>query len=115
MTNSVWIHWASLFAAVLISVTSQMFLKKGAQKKYKNVVREYLNFWVITGYILMLVSTLCIIFAYKAVDYKNGPIIESLSYILIMVLSRWLFKEKITKNKLIGNLLILLGVFVFYI
>ncbi len=107
-------YWISLFAAVIISATSQMFLKKAAQKKYDSFIKEYLNPWVIIGYILMILSTLCVIFAYKGVDYKNGPIIESLGYILIMILGRIIFKEKLTKNKIIGNLLILLGVIVFY-
>lgn len=63
----------------------------------------------------MILSTLCIIFAYRGVAYKNGAIIESLGYILIMILSRLLFQEKITKKKLAGNLIILTGVLVFYL
>ncbi len=105
----------SLFGAVLVSAASQVFLKKAAQKKYDSFIKEYLNVWVIIGYALMLVSTLCVIYAYKGVDYKNGPIIESLGYILIMILGRVFYNEKITKNKLIGNALILLGVIVFYL
>lgn len=31
-----------------------------------------------------------------------------------MILSRLVFGEKITKKKLLGNVLILLGIFVFY-
>ena len=108
-------YWISLFGAVLVSAASQMFLKKAAQKKYDSFIKEYLNVWVIIGYALMLVSTLCVIYAYKGVDYKNGPIIESLGYSLIMILGRVFYNEKITKNKLIGNALILLGVIVFYL
>lgn len=63
----------------------------------------------------MILSTLCIIYAYRGVAYKNGAIIESLGYILIMLLSRLLFQEKITKKKLAGNLIILTGVLVFYL
>lgn len=92
-----------------------MLLKQGASKKYDSVVREYLNPWVISGYALMILSTLCIIYAYRGVAYKNGAIIESLGYLLIMILSRLLFREKITKKKLVGNLIILAGVLVFYL
>jgi len=92
-----------------------MLLKKGAAKHYDSFIREYLNPWVISGYGLMIVSTLCIIYAYRGVAYKNGAIVESLGYILIMVLSRIFIGEKITKKKLIGNLIILAGVVVFYL
>lgn len=108
-------YWLALFLAVVISASSQMLLKQGASKKYDSVVREYLNPWVISGYALMILSTLCIIYAYRGVAYKNGAIIESLGYILIMILSRLLFQEKITKKKLAGNLIILTGVLVFYL
>lgn len=108
-------YWCVLFLAVIISSASQMLLKKGATKKYDNVIREYLNPWVISGYIFMILSTLCVIFAYRGVAYKNGAIIESLGYLLIMFLSRIFFSEKITKRKLIGNVLILAGVVVFYL
>lgn len=104
-----------MFMAVIVSAASQMLLKKGASIKFDSVIREYLNPWVISGYGLMVVSTLCVIFAYRGLDYKNGAIIESLSYILIMVLSRVIFSEKITKKKLLGNLIILAGVLVFYL
>lgn len=108
-------YWLALFLAVVISASSQMLLKQGASKKYDSVVREYFNPWVISGYALMILSTLCIIYAYRGVAYKNGAIIESLGYILIMLLSRLLFQEKITKKKLAGNLIILTGVLVFYL
>lgn len=108
-------YWLVLFLAVVVSASSQMLLKQGASKKYDSVVREYLNPWVISGYALMILSTLCIIYAYRGVAYKNGAIIESLGYILIMILSRLLFGEKITKKKLAGNLIILMGVLVFYL
>lgn len=108
-------YWLVLFLAVVISASSQMLLKQGASKKYDSVVREYLNPWVISGYAVMILSTLCIIYAYRGVAYKNGAIIESLGYILIMLLSRLLFQEKITKKKLAGNLIILMGVLVFYL
>jgi len=106
-------YWISLFAAVLISSVSQMLLKKGASFSYENKIREYLNVWVISGYFLMVLSTLCVIYAYRGVAYKNGTVIESLGYVIVMFLSKIFFGEAITKNKLIGNLLIVLGVIIF--
>lgn len=108
-------YWISLFAAVFISSVSQIMLKKGATKKYESVIREYLNHWVISGYALMILSMLCVVFAYRGVAYKNGAIIESLGYILVMVLSYFFFHEKISKKKLIGYALLLVGVIVFYL
>lgn len=107
-------YWCLLFSSVIIASFSQILLKKSAQKKHVSIIREYLNANVIIGYGMMVVTTLLTIMAYKGLDYKNGPIIESLGYILVMILSLIFFGEKITKKKLIGNVLILLGIFVFY-
>ena len=104
-----------LIASVLIASCSQIILKKSASKEYSSIIREYLNVRVIVGYGMMFISTILTIFAFKGLDYKNGPIIESLGYIFIMFLSRIFLKEKITKKKIIGNTLILLGILVFYI
>lgn len=108
-------HWLALFGAVLLSSVSQMLLKKAAQTKYDNVIREYLNPWVISGYVLLAMSTICVIFAFKGVDFKNGPVIESLGFPLVMILGRIFYGEKLTRNKLIGMGLIMLGVLVYYI
>lgn len=108
-------HWLALFGAVLLSSFSQMLLKKSAGKEYKSVIFEYLNPWVISGYFLLAASTICVIFAFKGVDFKNGPVIESLGFPLVMILGRIFYGEKLTKNKLIGMGLIMLGVVIYYI
>lgn len=108
-------YWLALFGAVLLSAASQMLLKRGAKEKYDSVIKEYLNVWVISGYFLLAASTLCVIFAYKGVDYKNGPVIEALGFPLVMLLGRLIYSEKLTKNKLIGMAVIIAGVVVYYL
>lgn len=108
-------HWLSLFGAVLLSSVSQMLLKKAAGIQYKNHIREYLNPWVIGGYSLLVLSTLCVIYAFTGVEFKNGPVIESLGFPLVMIFGRIFFGEKLTKNRLLGMGLIILGVAVYYL
>lgn len=103
-----------LILSVVIASFSQILLKKSAQKKYSSFIREYLNPYVIIGYGMMVLSTIVTILAYHGVEYKNGPVVESLGYILIMILSFLFFKEPITKRKVLGNVLVLLGILVFY-
>ena len=104
-----------MFASVIISSVSQILLKLSARKTHSSFLKEYLNPLVILGYMLMVAATLTTIAAYGGMDYKNGPIIESLGYILVMILSYCLLKEKVTKKKIAGYVLILTGVIVFYL
>ena len=103
-----------LVLSVVVASLSQILLKKSAEKSYQSLLREYLNPWVMSGYGLMVVSTLLTVGGYAGLEYKNGAVIESLGFVLVMLLSRLFFREKITKKKLIGNALILLGIAVFY-
>ena len=108
--------WIMIFSSVIISAFSQILLKKSAKKSHSSVVKEYMNIHVIIGYAMMIAATVTTILAYKfGLEYKNGPVIESLSHVLIMVLSLWFFGEKITKRKLLGNALVILGIIVFYL
>lgn len=104
-----------LVMSVVISSFSQILLKKSAKIKYDTFIKEYLNFYVITGYGMMVLATLTTILAFKGVEYKNGSIIESLGYVLIMILSFVFFKEPLTKKKVLGNFMVLLGIMVFYL
>ena len=103
-----------LVLSVVVASLSQILLKKSASKTYSSVLREYLNPYVIIGYGMMVVSTLLTVGGYAGLEYKNGAVVESLGFVLVMLLSRFFFGEKITRKKLFGNALILLGIFVFY-
>lgn len=110
MNNYAWF----LVAGVFIASCSQILLKTSAMQHQDTLLKEYLNWRVVTGYLLMVLSTILTILAFRGIDYKNGPVIESLGYIFVMVLSRLLLKEKLTKKKVLGNVLILIGILVYY-
>ena len=108
--------WILLIAlSSTIASFAQVLLKMSASESHKNVIEEYLNWKVIVGYGLMFVGMFLTIIAYaKGVQYKNGPIMESIANIWVVLLSFWFFREPITKKKVLGNLLILAGIVVFY-
>ena len=108
-------YWLAMFGAVALSAASQMLLKKAAKTDYSNPVREYLNVWVIGGYGLLVLSMLSVVYACRGLEMKNVPVIEALGFPLVMVLGRIFYGEKLTRNKLIGMGLIMLGVAVFYL
>lgn len=108
-------YYLFLLGSVVLASVSQILLKISAKKTHASFLKEYLNVFVIAGYALLACSTLTTILAYRGIEFKNGPIIESLGYILVMALSYFILKEKVTKRKLLGYALILTGVVVFYL
>lgn len=105
----VWIMLCSSFLAAL----SQILLKKSATKKYKNLIFEYLNLLVISGYAILLTTMLINIYAYTGIDYKLGPVLTSTNYIFVLILSKLMLNEKITIRKFIGIASIVIGILLF--
>ncbi len=101
--------------SVMIASFSQVMLKLGAGKTYTSKIREYLNVYVITGYGMLFISMVLTIVAYKGLSYLSVPVIEAVGYVLVPVLSYFIFKEKLTKRKMIGILFILTGIFIYYL
>lgn len=104
-----------MLLSVFVSSVSQIGLKIAAKKEYKSVAKEYLNWRVILSYGLFFLSTLLTVFALKVVPISLAPIIESAGYIFVTVMSYLFLKESITKKKILGMVLILIGIFVYAI
>lgn len=102
-----------LLISVFIASISQIILKKSANKKYETIIKEYLNIQVICGYCLLFISTILTIISLKGLPYKTVPIIETVGYIYILILSRIFLKEKITRKMIIGNIIIISGIVIF--
>lgn len=97
----------------MISSLSQILLKKSAQEEKSSKIREYLNWKVIVAYGITFTCMLLMIIVYKGLPYKYGPVLEALTYLYIMIFGKVLLGEKITKRKVLGNLIIAAGVVVF--
>ncbi len=109
------IFFLFMVVAELIAASSQMLLKKSAQKEHSSIITEYLNPWVICGYGLLLLSMIVTIFCYDGLGYMGVVVMEPINYVIVLVMARLFFKEKITLRKLMGVILIISGIVVFYV
>lgn len=104
-----------MLVSALITALSQIALKLSANKKRKSIIFEYVNPYVLlsyVGYVLVLAINVII---YTKIDYRFGVVINSLSTVIIMLLSKLVLKETLTKRKIIGNIIIILGIACFTI
>jgi len=106
-------YFLLLIFSVFIASISQILLKISANRKHNSKIREYFNPYVIIAYSIFCFSLILTILALRGLELKNVPIIESTGYIYILILSRIFLKEKITKYKIGGSFLIILGIIVF--
>lgn len=112
MNNSL-VYIIIFLISVLISSVSQVILKKSAQKKYGNALKEYLNPLVILAYILFFGASLLTTVAYGKVELSLGTVLESTGYIYVAILGHFILHEKMGKQKILGNGIIIAGILIF--
>ncbi|MEB3054776.1 EamA family transporter [Bacillus pseudomycoides] len=100
---------------IILAKYSQILLKKATLQEYDSKLREYVNPYVIIGYSLFVINAGLNVIALKGVPLKQAPVLESLSYVIILVFGWYFLGEKITKRKVIGNIIIIIGIIVFSI
>ena len=113
MNKSMIIYSMILLVGVFISSISQVMLKKAAMKSYSSKIAEYLNPLVIFAYVLFVGTTFLSIISYKVIPLSVGPILEATSYIYITIFGVVIFKEKLSKSKIIALSIIFSGICVF--
>lgn len=100
-------------ASGVISAFSQILLKKSSKIEYDSHMKEYVNPYVISGYLLTVLCMVLMILAYRGLPFKYGAVLESLVYLYVMILSNIFFKESLTFKRVLGNIIIVSGVIVF--
>ena len=108
--SNLFIHILILLSSVVIACFSQLLLKKEAQKEHTSFLKQYLNLRVIIAYLLLFISTIFSLMAFRIVPLKLSPIAEAVAQIMTVTLSVIFFKEKITKKKIIGLTIIIVGI-----
>lgn len=98
-----------------IAAFSQIMLKKSARKQYNSQLTEYINPLVIGGYFLLLVTTLISVFALKFVPMTLVAALDSTGQIFVPVLSLIILKEHINRRKMLGMLVIILGLIIYFL
>ena len=100
-----------MIVAAFINALSQILLKKSAdQTAEKNFFRKLLNWKVALAYLIFAFVFFVNLYAYRGVDFKYGGAIAAIGQVFVVVLAALLCNEKISKNMVVGNILIIIGV-----
>ena len=72
-----------------------------------------MNPLVLGAYVCFFGASLLTVLAYRGVDLSWGPVLETTSYIYIMILSAIFLKEKVSGKKVLGNVIIIIGIVIY--
>jgi len=101
------------FIGTLLTAFSQILLKLQAKKNTnKNFVLKFLNVRVILSYGLLFMTLVLNQIALIHVPVSVLPCITALSFVWIFLLSHFFLKESASKTKIVGVIIILIGVLI---
>ena len=107
------IFYAVLFVlCVFLSSCTQIVLKKSASQQ-RSGIHVYFNKTVIISNVIFVGITLVAVVLYRYIQLSTATLLNSASYVFVLVLSAIFLKEKISKRKVVGITFILAGVAVY--
>ena len=104
-----------MIISVLMGGLSQVLLKISAGKTYDKWFKTYLNPHVIIAYSIFVLSTVCTVIAYRVVPLSMAPLWSSVSYMAVTAMSFFILKEHPSKKKMMGFIVITVGIVVFFL
>lgn len=104
-----------VLTAVLFSVAGQLFLKSGAQRlamhgRFGFLLAAFSDVRVLSGIIAWTASTICWLYVLRVAPLSRAYGLTSLTYVLILFASVYLFGEQVRPVHLLGTVLIVIGI-----
>lgn len=109
-----------LFLTVLVATSGQLFLKQGVLlvggiSFADQIIFEFIKIlkspYIMAGLFCYIFAMGLTLVALSRVELSLFALFTSLSYVVVIIASYFLFEESITLIKIIGSLLIILGVY----
>lgn len=113
-------YYMIVIASVFLNVVGQVFIKKGVDnliidnsslvEKVLFMVKSIFSTWIFLGFSSVFLASILWMFALTKLELGTAYPFMSLSFILILVFGYLFLNESITLYKLLGVLLIMIGV-----
>ncbi|WP_419767382.1 EamA family transporter [Arcobacter sp.] len=92
---------------ILINTIGQICLKQATLAKTKKII------YLILGYSLFVMAIIVSFYLMKIIELKYFTVIMSLIYLTVLLASTYIFKESLDKNKIIGTIVVMVGIIIF--
>jgi multidrug transporter EmrE-like cation transporter len=106
---------ALILSAVVFSVVGQLFLKAGAQHLAERgglafMRSAFRDIHILSGIVAWAASTLCWLYVLRVAPLSRAYGLTSLTYVLVLFASVYLFGEQIRRLHVVGTVLIVMGI-----
>jgi small multidrug resistance pump len=113
MTDALMMPYLLTLIVVVFTSIGHLLLKIAATRVAESGGRLYTHPLSVTGYGIFAFVAFLSIYAMKGLDMKVFFALNSLTYICIPILAYLVLRESVTRNKVIGVIIISIGVLLF--
>ena len=104
-----------VLSAILFSVAGQLFLKSGAEQlaahgRVQFLLAAFRNVHVVSGLAAWAASTICWLYVLRVAPLSRAYGLTSLTYVLILFASVYLYGEQVRRIHVAGTVLIVFGI-----
>ena len=104
-----------VLGAVVFSVVGQLCLKSGAQNlaglgRAGFLLAAFRDIHILSGLVAWVASTVCWLYVLRAAPLSRAYWLTSLTYVLLLLASAYLFGEQIRRVHIVGTVLIVVGI-----
>ena len=104
-----------ILVAVALSAVGQLFLKSGAQHlaglgRLGFLLAAFRDLHVLSGLVAWTASTLCWLYVLRIAPLSRAYGLTSLTYVLVLVASVFVFGEHVRRLHVVGTILIVIGI-----
>lgn len=100
----------------ILLVTGQMLWKIGLKdieiNSVANAISAIFNKYVFSGLVIYMIATLYWFYILKRFDLTKVYPLQSMSYIITLFIGIFFLNENVSRNTIIGTIIIFIGVFV---
>lgn len=105
---------------IVLVAFGQFFLKKGAiineeSNEKKTFLKQLFSKYVLIGISFIISAPLLYIGALKYLPLNRAYVLTSINIVIVSLIGKYAFKEKLSANRTIGIVLILIGVIIYSI
>lgn len=98
---------------IILTSVGQIFLKIGSDSGKNSIIKILTHPVSLLGYLIFAIVAYLSIEAIREIELKVFFAVTSLTYVIVLFFSYLFLHEKITKNKIVGVIIITLGVIIF--
>lgn len=108
-------YYVAAFLGAVLTAVAQLLLKTGARVGVAkgSFKKLFTNPYTFIGYVIFVSVTLLNLYALKEIRLIEMVFFVPLSYLLVILSSRWILKEKLSRNQWIGVVFLLTGLIIF--